>query len=98
MTSITGPEHEGWSNRETWAVARHVDDTEWLLSYALTIVRASEGPPLWDALRDWVDDVVCDAVDPVPALTVEFQLAASSRVNWRELEEHWRAKIKDGAT
>lgn len=44
-------EYNGWTNRETWACALHLSNTEWLYGLALAYARQDE----WGgALAEWV--------------------------------------------
>ncbi len=86
-------EYNGWSNRETWAAALHIDNDEGSYTYAREI--AKEYPNKYqfaDALRRWVEDMI-EAVYHEPSEACEWaRLAAKDigsldRVDWQEIAD-----------
>lgn len=101
MTLNPEPEHEGWSNRATWGVALVIDNERERQTDALDIVR--DDPEAAHAnLRDWVGEIIdpddFPAREPIDAMKLTLMQAGLLRVNWNELADHYRGKLKDGAT
>lgn len=95
--------HEGWSNRETWAINLWLANDASLHAAACGVVRgAMVGSGAWgghplaratlagEALRPWVEWVECQCEDGrFPEPIPALVQCALARVDWRELAEHW---------
>lgn len=101
----------GWSNRETWATALHINNDQALLEIALNYAKQEiEGHDkgeeintyhLGQALESWlVDDLltfekVREKRDLWLMLT---DMGSLYRVNWRELADHYLDQAREGVT
>lgn len=91
---MTDQQHEGWANYETWLVAlwfdndeRRYDKVTRLIGSGATKLAIRVQAALWldeeIARLDWV---------PCALLVKDLTNHGASRVNWREIAEHWMAK------
>jgi hypothetical protein len=88
--------YEGWSNRETWATALHIDNDTQLLGAVLEL---SDQPNLDDRLEQFVDQILdVDAFHTNGVMVSRsawimlHDIGSLYRVNWRELAEHYQVK------
>ena len=88
--------YNGWSNRETWATALHIDNDAQLLG---AVLEFSDQPNLDDRLEQFVDQILdVDAfytngvMVSRSAWIMLHDIGSLYRVNWRELAEHYQVK------
>jgi len=87
-------DYNGWSNRETWAVALHINNDEGFLETVKEIVNKKTEFEIEkdDALRDYIDDIIEDYYEALEDgdINKEVQFLIRDvgslwRVNWTEL-------------
>lgn len=99
--------YNGWTNRETWAIAMHVNNDQGMQEWAHERVRAAiaetrdprdETLRVEDALREWVEEIT----DPSEQLmeigaivTLLKDVGSLWRVNWRELGESFISDVRE---
>lgn len=95
-------ECNGWSNRETWAMALHLDNEEGLSSEMVDLTRLEieghdEGEVinpyhLGERMREWIEDEVLD-FDNVSlnrhAFIMLTDVGSLYRVNWKEIADNY---------
>lgn len=86
-------QHEGFENYETWCVARWFDNDEWRWQM---VQRLLESDHTRLSLRVqgalWLDEEL-QTDGPGNAMVRDLLTAAVNRVNWKEIAEHWMAKV-----
>ena len=93
-------EYEGWSNRETWATALHIDNDQVLLEMALEYARQEidsrdedeevDLNQLGETLRSWIEDDLLTLENISgnhPLWLMLTDIGSLYRVNWREIAE-----------
>jgi hypothetical protein len=99
-------EYNGWTNRETWATALHLDNDFGLYEMVKDMVRASleEHPEsgavqcLEESLENFLDEAFSDIADMTHAgLNMLKDIGSLYRVNWRELAEGYLAEAEEEA-
>lgn len=104
-------DYNGWTNRETWATALHIDNDQALLEIALDYARQEieghdEGEEinpyhLGQTLEEWlIDDLLTfESVSGNQGLWVMLlDIGSLYRVNWRELADHYLDQAREGVT
>lgn len=100
---------QGWTNRETWATALHIDNDQGLLEIALDYARTErkehqeDGTDavyyLAETLEGWFDDISGDFTElSLNAYNMLRDIGSLYRVNWRELAEHYLDQAREGVT
>jgi hypothetical protein len=95
--------YNGWTNRETWAAALHLSNTEWLYNGAREVVASTDPVGEYSratALEEWVtgiiesqrevqdDKTVVGPTREDPDLTMmDREVGSWWRVDWREVAE-----------
>lgn len=87
-------EYNGWSNRETWATALHIDNDTQLLG---AVLEFSDQPNLAGRLENYVNEIldydafyIRDVKVSRDAWMMMNDIGSLYRVNWRELAEHYQ--------
>lgn len=104
-------EYNGWTNRETWATALHIDNDQALLETALEYAKArleefendldSALYYLGENLDGWiVDDLLTleNISGNHPLWLMLTDIGSLYRVNWRELADHYLDQVREGVT
>lgn len=102
-------DYEGWSNRETWATALHIDNDQALLEIALDYAREEEKEHaedesdarncLAESLEGWFDDMAGDFTElSAGVYSMLRDIGSLYRVNWRELADHYLDQVREGAS
>lgn len=88
--------YNGWSNRETWATALHIDNDTQLLG---AVLEFSDQPDLADRLEGYVNEILDYDAFYIREVSVSRcawlmmnDIGSLYRVNWRELAEHYQVK------
>jgi hypothetical protein len=90
-------EYNGWTNRETWAVALWIDNEQRLQAKALELAKENQGQrELADAIESWLDGYFDQ--NWVQARTMREDIGSLYRVNWWELAEGYLVKSTEGAS
>lgn len=95
-------DYNGWTNRETWATALHIDNDEALLEIALNYAREEleghdEGEEinpyhLGETLKSWIEDDLLTLENISgnhPLWLMLTDIGSLYRVNWREIAGHY---------
>ena len=103
--------YNGWTNRETWATALHIDNDQALLEIALDYARQEieghdEGEEinnyyLSETLEIWIVDhlfTIKNVTDNYPLWLMLTDIGSLYRVNWRELADHYLNQAREGVT
>jgi predicted RNA-binding protein with EMAP domain len=83
-------EYQGWSNRETWATALHIDNDEGLLNPILEVAKVHHSiNDLADEIKAFIGEVLeWDNVSTNRnAYLMLIDIGSLYRVNWREIAE-----------
>ncbi|WP_217913099.1 DUF7249 family protein [Miltoncostaea marina] len=83
----TADEYNGWTNRETWAVALHLSNDEGMYEAARAVLGsvASERAAA-DTLEDWTRSLFEErGADARTLLLMALDIGSLWRVNWREV-------------
>lgn len=104
-------DYQGWTNRETWATALHIDNDQVLLETALEYAKGrleeNEGDLetalyyLAENLDGWiVDDLLTlENISGNQGLWLMLtDIGSLYRVNWRELADHYLDQVREGVT
>jgi hypothetical protein len=83
-------EYNGWPNRESWALGLHLMNDQGLYEAALDVMRSSSSDAYYgDVLREWVTDMVDEALNPYPGeqapqliLSMVSDVGSFWRVDW----------------
>lgn len=84
-------EFNGWTNRETWATALHINNDEGLLNPLINVAKLHDSTPeLADEIQAFIVDDVLE-FDNVSTNRSAFlmlsDIGSLYRVNWREIAE-----------
>ena len=103
--------YNGWSNRETWATALHIDNDQALLEIALDYARQEiEGHDkgeeinsyyLGQTLEGWITEDLLTLENISgnhPLWLMLTDIGSLYRVNWRELADHYLDQVKEGVS
>jgi hypothetical protein len=101
--------YQGWSNRETWATALHIDNDQALLEialdYAREAMREGEEVDLYDlaesGYRYWIEEDLLTLENISgnhPLWLMLTDIGSLYRVNWRELADHYLDQAREGVT
>ena len=99
-------EYEGWSNRETWATALHIDNDQVLLEMALeyasnVIENYGESHHLYylgEYLKNWLEDdlLTLDNIKGNYRLWLMLtDIGSLYRVDWREIASHYLDQVRE---
>ena len=105
-------DYNGWSNRETWATALHIDNDQALLEIALDYAKHKiedenkgdeEGYSfdLEATLESWLtnDLLTLENISGNhPLWLMLTDIGSLYRVNWRELADHYLDQAREGVT
>lgn len=101
----TDTTHNGWANRETWCIALHLDNTEWMHATACEMAspRNLYAENYAGTIREWVEEAHALIFYPVPgdpeiAPEVRAMLAdvgSLYRVDWDEIEQYFADKARE---
>jgi hypothetical protein len=91
--SIHEENYNGWSNRETWALNLHLNNTETLQNDLISIVKDDKLKDYEkeDELKDWVEEMVYNFIEGEEfCYKEEIKLLIQDvgsfwRINWREI-------------
>lgn len=104
--------YNGWTNRETWATALHIDNDQGLIESALDYAR-TEGKEhsdgdfldarncLAESLEGWITEDLLTLENISgnhPLWLMLTDIGSLYRVNWRELAEHYLDQVKEEVT
>lgn len=81
-------EYHGWSNRETWCVALHMDSDPYYERTARNACQ-SKFAVAEDTLSKLIDLAL--RLDQHRGMSIDALAAFKARINWRELYDHYRA-------
>ena len=105
-------DYNGWTNRETWATALHIDNDHGLLETALDYARderangEEEGEGLKsyylaEVLENWIVENLLtleNIAGNQPLWLMLTDIGSLYRVNWRELANHYLDQAREGVT
>lgn len=104
-------DYNGWTNRETWATALHIDNDQALLEIALDYAKQeAEGHEsrearrayyLGQTLESWITDDLLTLENISgnhPLWLMLTDIGSLYRVNWRELADHYLDQVREGVT
>lgn len=106
-------DYNGWSNRESWATALHIDNDQALLEIALDYAREEEREHAEDesemdarnclanVLEYWItqDLLTLENISGNrPLWGMLTDIGSLYRVNWRELADHYLDQAREGAS
>jgi hypothetical protein len=87
--------YNGWTNRETWATALHIDNEQRLQAKVLELAKENQTQrELADAIESWIDDYFDE--NWVQARTMREDIGSLYRVNWWEIAEGYLIKTSEG--
>ncbi len=91
MSGASGDTYNGWTNRETWAMALHLTNDECLYDEARRVVAAGTRRGRFgaaDALEDWTRELLDGyGLGARETLTMLRDIGSLWRVDWREVAE-----------
>lgn len=98
--------HEGWTNRETWALALHLNNSQNLQAAAHRVALGGDlRERAADELREWVESVAAAHAFPAPhddpaGIPQEWRallhdVGSLWRVDWYEIAAHFVAGARD---
>lgn len=97
--TVSNPdEYNGWTNRETWATALHIDNdygTYTMRQEWVEEAREDESPTwaLADRLQNWLDELAQDVIDGNPTSEgvrmMLDEIGSRWLVDYREIAENW---------
>jgi len=103
-------EYNGWTNRETWAAALHINNDQWLQETALDYVRQEveghdEGEEinsyyLGQTLRGWIEDDLLtleNIAGNEGLFNMLTDIGSFYRVNWQEIADAFLSDVKVSA-
>lgn len=92
-------EYNGWTNRETWATALHIDNDEGLLNPVLNVTK------LHNNTRELADEIQAFIIDDVlnfdnistnhTAFLMLCDIGSLYRVNWYEIAESYISNVAE---
>jgi hypothetical protein len=92
----------GWTNRETWAVALHVDNDQGLQEqaqeYAKHALKYCDSDPLMcleESLENFVTELL--EADWEGVKLMRYDIGSLWRVNWREIAENYLLEANEEA-
>jgi hypothetical protein len=91
-------EYNGWTNRETWATALHIDNDEGLLTPILEVAKAHDNVgDLAEEIEGFIGEVLdFDNVSTNRnAFLMLTDIGSLYRVNWREIAEGYLVKSEE---
>lgn len=91
-------EYNGWTNRETWATALHIDNDEGLLTPILEVAKSHDNlNDLADEIEAFISEVLeWDNVSTNRnAFIMLTDIGSLYRVNWREIAEGYLVKSEE---
>lgn len=101
-------EYNGWTNRETWATALHIDNDYGLLHNALDYVReetrGEDEVDIYDLAEGFKyqleeDILTFENVRENRSLWLMLtDIGSLYRVNWREIAQHYLDQVKEEVT
>lgn len=101
-------EYNGWTNRETWATALHIDNDYGLLHNALDYVReetrGEDEVDIYDLAEGFKyqleeDILTFENVRENHSLWLMLtDIGSLYRVNWREIAQHYLDQVKEEVT
>lgn len=105
MIKTDDPEkHNGWTNRETWAVHLYLNNGEDSYEAALGMRdeanNQSDRDPLCafaDALKEWFEDMQASTIDGKvhrDTIMMLFDIGSLWRVNWYEVAESFGEEVE----
>jgi hypothetical protein len=87
-------EYNGWTNRETWATALHIDNDQAMQEAVQELATSAhqENEDTLQALRElteWVEEYVTEVLeaDWEGVKSMRYDIGSLWRVNWREVAE-----------
>lgn len=87
--------YQGWSNRETWCLALHLDNTQaWYETARLISQGAGSTFAKADKLFHFCEELMPDPRNDQSRFMWDMVKASLSRVNWEELLSHYEFKRK----
>lgn len=91
-------EYNGWTNRETWATALHIDNDEGLLAPILEVAQLHNNlTDLAGEIEAFISEVL--EFDNVStnrnAYLMLTDIGSLYRVNWREIAETYLVKVEE---
>ena len=90
--------YNGWSNRETWAVALHIDNDQGMQEMVWEYAKGKESHEIEPYIRDIVEDIfrnVFDGSTNEHAARMVEDIGSLWRVDWREVAKHYEATNDD---
>ncbi len=90
--------YNGWTNRETWATALHIDNDEGLLAPILEVAQLHDNLyDLADEIRDFIEEVLdFDNVSTNRnAFSMLTDIGSLYRVNWQEIAQNLLDNVKE---
>ena len=91
-------EYNGWTNRETWATALHIDNDEGLLAPILEVAQLHDNlTDLAQEIESFIGEVLdFDNVSTNRnAYIMLTDIGSLYRVNWREIAESYFTKAEE---
>lgn len=87
--------YQGWTNKETWALALHIDNSPGLYEEAQEVVWDYRDRPIYDlanGFKRWVEEMFESfwEGENKSLAPVVRDVGSLWRVNWEELAEHYR--------
>lgn len=102
VATVSNPdEYNGWTNRETWATALHIDNdygTYTMRQEWVEEARDADYPAmrLADRLEEWLNELAQDAMEDGECIAggkasrmMLDEIGSRWRVNYREIAENW---------
>lgn len=95
--------YQGWTNRETWATALHIDNDQGLLETALEYAKeylTERAGYLGETLERWITDDLLTLENISgnhPLWLMLTDIGSLYRVNWSELAVHYLDQVREGA-
>jgi hypothetical protein len=90
-------QHNGWPNKESWYLGLHLMNDQELCQAALDVMRSSSSEDFYgDVLREWVVDMVAEALNPYPgeqAPQVILSMISDVGSFWRVDWDHVASKL-----
>jgi hypothetical protein len=90
--------YNGWTNRETWATALHIDNDEGLLAPILEVAQLHDNlTDLAEEIENFIEEVLdFDNVSTNRnAFSMLTDIGSLYRVNWREIAENYFTKKEE---